>query len=308
VRRYGVSVVFYTGAMLRFLVNAPDTPAEHHHPIRLFAGSGMPKGVWRRVTERFHPARVVEFYASSEGNAVLVNLTGRKAGSVGQPLPGGAELAVARCDLARGELAIDADGFATRCPTGDVGLLLGGVDLARGEAPTLPLRGVFEAGDTWLSTGELMRVDSDGDYWLVGALADVVHAASGALPPGPIEAALAELGFVDLAAVYGVELEGLDAEIPVAAVTLRRDAKLDPVALRRKLTDRLPEPQRPLVVRVLENLPLTAGQRVRRSTLRSEGLGLDAGDGETLWLAPAEEGYLPLGREDLPQLRESARP
>jgi putative long chain acyl-CoA synthase len=82
-RRYGVSVVFYTGAMLRFLVNAPDSKAERHHPIRLFAGSGMPKGIWKRVTERFHPARVVEFYASTEGNAVLVNLTGRKAGSVG---------------------------------------------------------------------------------------------------------------------------------------------------------------------------------------------------------------------------------
>jgi putative long chain acyl-CoA synthase len=81
VRRYGVSVVYYTWTMLQFLVNAADTPAEHHHPIRLFAGSGMPKGIWKRLSERFQPARVVEFYASTEGNAVLVNLTGRKIGS-----------------------------------------------------------------------------------------------------------------------------------------------------------------------------------------------------------------------------------
>ncbi len=307
VRRYGVNVVFYTGAMLRFLVNSPVSPAERHHPIRLFAGSGMPKAVWKRVTHRLHPARVVEFYAATEGNAVLVNLTGRKAGSVGQPLPGGAELAVARCDLARGELALEPDGFATRCEAGEVGLLLGGVDASRGEAPGRPLRGVFEAGDAWLATGELVRVDEDGDYWMEGSLADVVHASPGALPPGPVEDALGELGFVDLAAVYGAELEGADGEIPVAALTLRRDAKLDPVALHRKVTERLPPAQRPRVVRVLEVLPLTAGQRVRRPVLRAEGLGLEAGGGETLWLAPGEDAYLPLESESLPRLLEAAR-
>ena len=44
VRRYAVNVVFYSGALCSALVNAPDNPGEHHHPIRLFAGSGMPKG------------------------------------------------------------------------------------------------------------------------------------------------------------------------------------------------------------------------------------------------------------------------
>ena len=41
------------------------------------------------------PVDVVEFFASSEGNAVLVNLTGQKVGSLGRPLPGAGELAVA---------------------------------------------------------------------------------------------------------------------------------------------------------------------------------------------------------------------
>ncbi|MBW2421487.1 MAG: AMP-binding protein [Deltaproteobacteria bacterium] len=308
VRRYGVSVVFYTGAMLRFLVNAPDTPAEHHHPIRLFAGSGLPKGIWLRLTERFYPARVVEFYASTEGNAVLVNLTGRKAGSVGRPLPGGAELAVAAYDLDAGELVQESSGFAARCRPGEVGLLLGGVDRTRGEVEGRPLRGVFEPGDAWLSTRDLVRIDPDGDYWLEGTLADVVRTPTCVVPAVPIEEILAaELDFVDLAAVYGAKLPELDAEIPVAALTLRRGAKLDPVALRRKVKGGLVGPQRPLVVRVLDRLPTTAGHRVRKSTLRDEGLGLDASDGETLWLAPGEDAYVPLGRGDLPRLVQSIR-
>ena len=308
VRRYGVSVVCYTGTMLSHLVNVPDDPAEHHHPIRLFAGSGMPKGIWKRVADRFHPARVVEFYASTEGNAVLVNLTGRKAGSVGQPLPGGADLAVAAYDLAEAELLLDEDGFAKRCPTGESGLLLGGVDLARGELAGRPLRGVFGPGDAWLSSGELVRRDRDGDYWLLGSVSDVVHTVSGVLAPGPIEDVLtAELEFVDLSAVYGVEFPELGAEVLVAAITLRRGKEIDPVALRRKVTARLDPVDRPLIVRVLDELPLTAGQRIRRSQLRHAGLGLDAPGARTLWMAPGEDAYVPLTEDDLPRLEDALR-
>ena len=307
VRRYGVSVVFYTGGMLRTLVNAPDTPAEHHHPIRLFAGSGMPKGIWKRVAERFHPARVVEFYASSEGNTVLVNLTGRKVGSIGRPLPGGADLAVAAYDLDLGELLEDDEGFAAPCRQGEMGLLLGSVDLARGELAGRPMRGVFETGDSWLPTGDLVRVDKDGDTWLVGSLTDVIHTAHGGVAPGPIEDVLgSELGFVDQAAVYGVALPGQEGEIPVAALTLRPDAELDPTALRRKVMGRLVGPHRPLVVRVVDELPMTAGHRLRKSPLRAEELGLEA-PGETLWMAPGEDAYLPLDSDDLPRLLAEAK-
>jgi acyl-CoA synthetase (AMP-forming)/AMP-acid ligase II len=80
VRRYGVTVASYTWTLLHDLVQAPPQAGERHHPVRLFIGSGMPRGLWRRVQERFHPARVVEFYASTETGAVLVNLRSAKPG------------------------------------------------------------------------------------------------------------------------------------------------------------------------------------------------------------------------------------
>ncbi|MFP6663526.1 MAG: AMP-binding protein, partial [Deltaproteobacteria bacterium] len=112
VRRYGVNVVFYTGTLCRGLVNAPPDPREHDHSIRLFAGSGMPRGIWQRLIERLHPAPAIEFFASTEGNAVLVNLTGEKIGSIGKPLPGGAEIAVAAWDIDRAALVELESGFA----------------------------------------------------------------------------------------------------------------------------------------------------------------------------------------------------
>ncbi len=98
-RRYGVTVASYTWTLLHDLAEAPPQPGERHHPVRLFIGSGMPRGLWRRVQTRFKPARVLEFYASTEAGAILVNLRGAKPGSMGRPLPGSAEVRIAAYDI-----------------------------------------------------------------------------------------------------------------------------------------------------------------------------------------------------------------
>lgn len=306
VRRYGVNIVFYTGSLCGVLVNAPPTQQERHHSIRLFAGSGMPKGLWRRIVDRFAPASVVEFFASTEGNAVLVNLTGEKIGSLGRPLPGGGEIRLAAWDLDKGQLITSPTGFANECKPGEIGLMVERVDRERGELDSKPLRGVFEAGDAWFSTRDLVRIDEDGDYWLVDPIDDVIHGPHGAVATLAVEDVLtSEQDVVDLAAVYGVRLPESDSDIPVAALTLRPGTKLDPVALRQAVEHRLPAHQRPLVLRLVDQLPMTAGHRTRKRTLRREGLGLDDVAGETLWLEPGEEGYTTLSRADLDRLLET---
>jgi putative long chain acyl-CoA synthase len=95
VRRYGVTVASYTWTLLHELVAAAPHPGERHHPVRLFIGSGMPRGLWRRVQRRFAPARVVEFYASAETGAILINLRDAKPGAMGRPLPGSPEVRLA---------------------------------------------------------------------------------------------------------------------------------------------------------------------------------------------------------------------
>ena len=176
-RRYGATVGSYTWTMLRELVERPPDPGERHHPVRLFIGSGMPRGLWRRVEQRFAPARVLEFYTSAEGEAVLVNVADAKPGAAGRRLPGSAELRIAAYDAARGALLEGADGFAIECAPGEVGMLLarepaGAAASAVGEGR---LQDVFEPDDAWLSTGDLFRRDGDGDHWLVGDVAELIR-------------------------------------------------------------------------------------------------------------------------------------
>ena len=88
VRRYGATHVSYTWTSLRDITYAPANPNERHHPIRMFLGSGMPRNLWTRVADRFPDVRILEFYASAEGDAILANLTGQKPGSMGVGCPG----------------------------------------------------------------------------------------------------------------------------------------------------------------------------------------------------------------------------
>jgi putative long chain acyl-CoA synthase len=277
VRRYGITVASYTWTMLDEIAAAPEDAAEHHHPVRLFIGAGMPRGLWRRVARRFFPAAVLEFYASTEGEAILVNLSGEKPGCKGRPLPGSAEVRLAAYDVAAGRLRERADGFAVECEPGEVGMLL---TRLRGVVATSdsPLRGLFEPNDTWLATGDLFRADEDGDLWLVDNVASLIRTDHGYVPAFPILDALGDLQAIDLAVVYGVPAPDSDNSLAIAAATLRPGFELDPEQLAEALAT-LPEPERPDLVQVVDEIPVTTWYRPSTAQLRAAG----APSGDRVW-------------------------
>jgi len=294
-RRYGVTVASYTWTLLHDLVSAPEQPGERHHGLRLFIGSGMPSGLWRRVESRFAPARVVEFYAATEASAILVNVSGVKVGSLGRPLPGIGEVRLAAFDVNTNRYRLGPDGFARRCGAGEVGMLLARTRPEKRQSRTV-LRGLFERGDTWVQTGDLFRRDTDGDYWRVAALDDVVHGEHGPVFTVPIRDALETLPAVDLSIAYGVTIttqDGSSRELAVAAVSLQPDGKLTPRDLRAAFSH-LPYSGRPQVVRVVERIPVTTWYRPLSGPLRKQGLPLSTRALPAWYLDVEAESYRPL--------------
>ena len=268
VRRYGATHVSYTWTSLRGVVHAPANPNEQHHPIRMFMGSGMPRNLWRRTNERFPSVRVLEFYASAEGEAILANVSGRSVGSMGKPLPGTAEVRVAAYDFAARKLALAPDGLGRECRVDEVGLLLARVKPAD-PAVAAALRGVFEPNDAWQSTGDLFLRDEHGDLWLAGGASEVVQTAAGAAIPSGARFALGTLPCVDLVVAYGVRED--DADVLVGAVTLRSGTELETAALD-KAMDKLPAGQRPRYVHVVQSVPVTTWHRPQWRTLQAKGV------------------------------------
>jgi putative long chain acyl-CoA synthase len=293
VRRYGVTVASYTWTLLHELVEAPAQPVERHHPVRLFIGSGMPRGLWRRVQERFKPARVLEFYASAETGAILVNLRGAKPGAMGRPLPGSAEVRLAAYDLDNERLQIGRDGFVVACGANEIGLLL--ARARPGEsAGSNPMRGVFTRDDVWLSTGDLFWRDLDGDYWRLDSVRDVIHTEDGPVFTAPVRDALSDLIPVDLAVCYRLPAADGEHDLAVAAVTLRQGFELDAEAL-----GTLPAHVRPAVIRVVDEIPVTTWYRPLTAPLRKAGLPAPD-DGPPAW-------YLDAGGTRYRPLTDAAR-
>lgn len=252
----------------------------------------MPSGLWRRVQERFRPARVLEFYAATEAGAILVNVSGAKPGAMGRPLPGSAEIRLAAYDVEAGQYILNQDGFAKQCSAGQIGMLLARVR-AGGETSTTPLRGVFERGDTWLEIGDLFRRDSDGDYWRIDNISDVIHTTDGPVFTGPIRDVLGTLPSVDLAVAYGAMSSGSERETAVAAVTLCRGRQLHPRDLNAALGS-LPREERPAIVHVVDEVPVTTWFRPMTKPLRAAGIP-KPGEGAQVWyLDASRDVYKPL--------------
>ncbi|WP_236147539.1 acyl-CoA synthetase [Mycolicibacterium sp. CH28] len=268
IRQYGVTVVSYTWTMLRDVVDDPNFSLHGNHPVRLFIGSGMPTGLWQRTVEAFTPANIVEFFATTDGQAVLANVAGAKVGSKGRPLPGAGQVELAAYDAGEDLIMEDERGFVAVAEPNQVGVLL-----ARPWGPIDPTalvkRGVFAPGDTWISTEYVFRRDADGDFWLLGNRPMLIRTARGVVFPEPITDAVSRIAAVDIATTYGVEVAG--GVIAVTAITLRPGATVT-VADLTEAVAAIPVGLAPDLIHVVPEIPLSATYRPTVSALRAAGV------------------------------------
>ena len=271
VRRYGATHVSYTWTSLRTITLAPPHPNEQHHPIRLFMGSGMPRNLWKRVCDRFPTAKVLEFYASAEGEAILANVKGTPIGSMGRPLPGTADVRVAAFDRRARSLKLGTDGLGRETETDEVGLLLVKVNPSDSMAG-VPLRGVFEPGDAWRSTGDLFLRDEHGDLWLVDPVSAILDTAQGPVVPAGARMVLGSLPAIDVQVGYGVPSpDGDGTSVLVTAVTLHEGAALTAEELDVAF-ERLPASHRPAYIQIVKSIPVTTWHRPVWRSLQKAGV------------------------------------
>ena len=280
VARWECTAFQYIGELCRYLIAAPSRPEEKVHRLRLAIGNGLSEEVWRAVLDRFGPLRVLEFYASTEGNVWLYNVEG-KIGSIGRIPPYLAlrdPIALARFDHNSQMPARGADGFCTRCAEGEIGEALGRI----GEDPTARfegyseavetekkiLRDVFKAGDAWMRTGDLMRRDADGFYTFVDRIGDTFRWKGENVATSEVAGVLRSCPGVAEAIVYGVSVPGADGRAGMALLKIDGQFELD--ALVRRL-ETLPPYARPLFLRLAQQIEATETFKPKRRVYVEQG-------------------------------------
>ncbi|HUD50697.1 long-chain-acyl-CoA synthetase [Parvibaculum sp.] len=283
-RKYNATMFQYIGELCRYLLNTEKQPKENKHKIRLAIGNGLRPEIWPGFQKRFKVPNILEFYGATEGNVALMNYDGT-VGSVGR-IPGWAKkrfnVELVRFDLETETVVRGADGFCIKCEPGEAGEAIGKISndpntptgrfdgyAKKEETEKKILRDVFEKGDAWFRTGDLLRQDKLGYFYFVDRIGDTFRWKGENVSTAEVSEAISVFPGVQEANVYGVHVPGADGRAGMASIVA--DGNFDLEKFRVHLDKELPEYARPLFVRLSDGMEITGTFKQRKVELVKEG-------------------------------------
>jgi len=274
----------YIGELCRFLLQSSPDVRPPDHRIRLCCGNGLRADIWEHFKERCRIPQILEFYAATEANFSLYNCEG-KAGAIGRIpafLAHRFRVALVRFDIEAGVPMRNDAGFCERCSTDEVGEAIsqisgdaqdvggrfeGYIDEAASDSKVL--RNVFVNGDAWFRSGDLMRRDSAGFFYFVDRIGDTFRWKGENVSTSEVAESICAYPGVIEVSVYGVAVPGMEGRAGMAAVVC--DKSFDIGGFGRHLAARLPEYARPVFLRILSEIEMTATFKPKKQELMRAG-------------------------------------
>jgi fatty-acyl-CoA synthase len=308
--RYGATATLYIGDVCRAVLATAPTPIARELRLRVAVGNGLDSETWLGFQRRFEGVKIREFYASTEAPSAILNLTG-KVGSLGHvPFEQRRGFRLARLDRERTQLLRGADELAEACSANEPGELLlrvfpseqdplgtfGGYT-DRAASASRVVRDVFERGDAYFRSGDVLRRDRAGYYYFVDRMGDGYRWKGENVSALQVERELSARLDLAAVAVFGVSVPGYPGRAGFAEIASHGafDARRFAEAARG-----LPTHARPCFVRQVPALELTSSFKVKRRALDLAALALQsgaaAGEGEPLWVRQ-EDSYVVLTRQ-----------
>ena len=131
----------------------------------------------------------------------------------------------------------------------------------------------------WFHSGDLVKKDEHGNFFFVDRKKDAVRRSGENVSSIEVEAEVMSFDAVAEAAVVGIPSEHGDEEILVAVVA-KPDREIEARALAEHLVSRMPHYMVPRYIRIMQELPRTATNKVKKVEIREAGITPDAWDRE----------------------------
>ena len=277
----GATVFVYIGELCRYLVNCPEQEGERGHKLRLAFGNGLRPDVWPEFQARFAIPNILEFYGSTEGNVSVFNFDG-KQGSIGRVpkfLKKQINIRLVKFDIDTEMPERTANGFCIEARPGEIGEAIGliGNDIRhdfsgyadKAASEKKILTDVFQRGDRWFRTGDLMRQDSEGYFYFIDRIGDTFRWKGENVSTAEVEQRLVDAPGVKEVIAYGVPVPG--AEGKAGMVTLVIEGKFSPKDFAEYADAQLPHYARPVFVRIAKALETTGTFKYRKVDLVTDG-------------------------------------
>ena len=295
-RKFNATAVCYIGELCRYLLNQTPSPEDANNPVRRVVGNGMRPDVWMQFKERFDIPEVYEFYGASEGNIAFINLLNLDCTIGLCPVP----YAIVKYDLDNDQPIRDAQGHFIKVTKGETGLLLGKVTnktpfdgYTNPEASEKKLfRDVFEAGDVWFNSGDLLRDMGFRHAQFVDRLGDTFRWKGENVSTTEVDEVANTFSQVDEATTYGVEVPDTDGRAGMVSLALNctlKDFKADQFCTH--MQQALPAYAVPLFIRVRSELEVTGTFKHRKVDLKREGFDVNVIAEPVYVLMPGTKTY-----------------
>ncbi|HEY5102836.1 MAG TPA: long-chain-acyl-CoA synthetase [Steroidobacteraceae bacterium] len=284
IAEFNCTLFQYIGELCRFLLRAAEGAQQPEHQIRLCCGNGLRGDIWEPFKERLRIPAILEFYAATEANFSLYNCEG-KPGAIGRIpsfLAHRFPVALVRFDAEAGVPLRNAAGFCERCSTDEVGEAISKIATDALEAggrfegytdkaatDLKVLREVFTAGDAWFRSGDLMRRDAAGFFYFVDRVGDTFRWKGENVSTSEVADVINRCPGVVEAIVYGVTVAGAEGRAGMAALVC--DADFDIQHFEQHIAGSLPEYARPVFLRVLNSIGMTATFKPQKQELVRAG-------------------------------------
>ena len=258
--------------------------------------------------QRFGMKRISEFYGASEGNVAFANLLNKDC-TVGMTA---SRVALVQYDVHDDEIVKTPEGRCIEVPAGDPGLLLGHINeeavfegyTDKEATEKKVIRNVFEEGDAWFNSGDLLKEIDVGyslgypHYQFVDRVGDTFRWKSENVSTNEVGEIINGFDQVHFCNVYGVEIPGADGRAGMVAVNLDDGVEdFDIEGFGKFVNDNLPVYARPVFVRIQRDIDVTGTFKMVKGDLRKEAYDLEQVSDPIYVMKPGSDSYVPLDAE-----------
>jgi len=309
VHKYRATTIGYVGELCRYLVDQPPSADDGKHGVRKMIGNGLRPGAWNEFKTRFAVDHICELYAASDGNIGFTNILNFD-NTVGFSLM---SWELAAYDHDSGAPTRAANGFMRKVGKGEQGLLLAKIDdKAPLDGYTDPqktekvvLHDVFEKGDRYFNTGDLLRNIGFGHAQFVDRLGDTYRWKGENVSTTEVENILLQYPHISEAVAYGVEICNTNGRAGMAAITPAESlATLDFSELLAFVRQQMPAYAVPLFLRVKVKMETTGTFKYQKTRLKDEAFdpGRTGDDPIYAWL-PGTDTYVQVTEQVLSDIQ-----
>ena len=314
VREHSISCMIYVGELCRYLFNTPEKADDANTTLSKLMGNGLRPDIWTAFKERFGIDRVVEFYGASEGNAAFANVL-NKDKTIGMT---SAVVDLIQYDVVEDEIKRDANGRCVKVEPGQTGLCVAQINetskfegYTNAEATEKKIiRDVFEPGDAWFNTGDLLQTVDVGfalgydHYQFVDRVGDTFRWRSENVSTNEVGEIINAFAQVELSNVYGVQVPGADGRAGMVSINLKEgENTLDLDEFADYVNRELPAFSRPVFVRVQSQIDVTGTFKMIKKDLVDEHYDLSRFDDPVYVMKPRTNNYVPLNQAFLDEIK-----